>query len=339
MRIAQAEQLATHLAGALRPAYLVAGDEPLLVQEAVDQIRAAVVASGAGERLVFDVVSHFDWAEWRHQVRSFGLFASRRLIELRLTATRLTVEGAAAVTEFLSDPAGDTLLIQSPEWNKAAEGSAWVAALDRVGVVLPVYMLKPEELPKWLRRRANKRGVMLGDDAIVELVARVEGNALAADQELAKLCLLAPGRHLDAAALVDLVADSSRYTVFAVFDAVLAGNAARVRKVLAALRGDGTHPAELFGYLANQVVTMAGAEALRARNTSLNSYWPTQRVFGSRQAACERALGRGWRARVREASHIDLVCKGRAPGDPWTELERWLLRATLSDARAARFAA
>lgn len=339
MRVAQVEQLQSHLAGRLRPAYLVAGDEPLLVQEAVDQIRTAVLAGGAGERLVFDVVSPFDWAEWRNQVRSYGLFATRRLIELRLTATKLAADGAAAVIEFLDDPGEDILLIQSPDWNKTAENAAWVSALDRVGVIVPVYALKAEELPRWLRRRAATHGVKLGDDAIVELVARVEGNALAADQELAKLALLAPGQHVDAALLTDLVADSARYTVFAVFDAVLAGSADRVRRVLAALRGEGTHPAELFGYLANQVTTMAGAEALRARGGSLHSYWPSHRVYGSRQTACERALGRGWRERLREAQHIDLVCKGRAAGEPWVELERWLLRGTLPPARAGRFAA
>jgi DNA polymerase-3 subunit delta len=181
--------------------------------------------------------------------------------------------------------------------------------------------------------------VKLGDDAIAELVARVEGNALAADQELAKLALLAPGREIDAAMLVELVADSSRYTVFAAFDAVLAGNAARVRRVLAALRSEGAHPAEVFGYLANQIIAMAGAEALRARGASLHAYWPTQRVFGSRQAACERALGRGWRERLREAQSIDMVCKGRAAGEPWVAIERWLLRSTLPAPRAGRFAA
>jgi DNA polymerase-3 subunit delta len=339
MRIAQAEQLKSHLSGTLRPAYLVAGDEPLLVQEAVDQIRAAVVCAGAGERLVFDVVAGFDWAEWRHQVRSFGLFATRRLIELRLTATKLVAEGAAAVTEFLGDPAGDTLLVQSPEWNKSVESSPWVGALDRVGAIVPVYALKPDEFPRWLRRRASAHGVQLGGDAVAELVARVEGNALAADQELAKLALLARGRVIDAALLVDLVADSSRYTDFAVFDAVLAGNAERVRRILAARRGEGAHPALLFGYLANQVIAMAGAEALRSRGASLGAYWPSQRVFGPRQAACERALGRGWGERLREAHHVDLVCKGRAAGEPWVVIERWLLRSTLPAGRAARFAA
>ena len=339
MRILQADQLQSHLRGPLRAAYLVAGDEPLLVQEAADQIRAAVLAAGAGERLVFDVVAHFDWSSWRMEVRSFGLFASRRLIELRLSATKLTLEGAAAVSEFLLDPGSDTLLVQSPEWNKTAENSAWVSALERTGVIVPVRALKSEELPEWLRRRARVQGVRLSDDAIAELVARVEGNALAAHQELAKLALLAPGQSIDAAMLVDLVADHARYDVFTLFDAVLGGNSVRVRRVLAGLRAEGNHPAETFGYLANQVIAMAGAQALRARGASLHAYWPTQRVYGSRQALCERALDRGWAERLREAQRIDMVCKGRAAGEPWVELERWLLRGTLPAARAARFAA
>lgn len=339
MRILQADQLQTHLRGTLRAAYLVAGDEPLLVQEACDLIRAAALAGGVGERLVFDVVSQFDWSAWRMDVRSLGLFATRRLIELRLTATKLNADGAAAVNEFLADPGSDVLLVQSPEWNKVAEGAAWVGALERTGVVVPVRPLKPEELPNWLRRRAAAQNVRLGDDAIAELVARVEGNALAASQELAKLALLAPGVAIDAPMLVDLVADSARYDIFSLFDSVLAGNAERVRRILAGLRAEGQHPAEAFGYLANQVTAMAGAEALRARGAALHAYWPTQRVFGPRQAVCERALGRGWAQRLREAQRIDMVCKGRAAGEPWVELERWLLRSTLPPARAARFAA
>lgn len=339
MRILQPEQLRTHLSGALRPAYLVAGDEPLLVIEAADQVRAAALAKGASERLVYDVASGFDWSAWRHEVRSYGLFAARRLIELRLPAIKLTVEGAAAVTEFLDDAGTDTLLIQSPEWGKSAEGQPWVAQLDRVGVIIPIRALRPEELPAWLARRAHQLGVSLTDDAAAELVARVEGNLLAAQQELAKLALLAPGQSIDAATLVDLVADSARYNVFALFDAVLAGRAERVRRVLAGLRAEGAHPAEVFGYLANQITALAGAEALRNAGAPLHSYWPTQRVYGPRQVLFERAVGRGFIARLREAQRIDLVCKGRAPGVPWVELERWLLRSTLTPARAARFAA
>jgi DNA polymerase III subunit delta len=339
VRVLHAEQLRSHLAGSLRRAYLVAGDEPLLVQEAVDQLRTAVRARGVSERLVFDVMSGFDWSAWRLQVRSLGLFATERLIELRLTATKLTVEGATAVTEFLDDPGADTLLIQSPEWNKTAENLAWVKSIERDGVVVPVRALRPDELPRWLAQRAQTLGVTLTADATAELVARVEGNLLAAHQELSKLALLAPGKSIDAPLLVELVADYARYNVFSVFDAVLAGSAARVRRVLAGLRAEGSHPAEIFGYLVNQVTALALAESLRAQGVSLQSHWQSARVFGPRQAQFERALGRGWSRRMVEAQRIDLVCKGRAAGDPWVEIERWLFRSTMPAPRGTRFAA
>lgn len=340
MRIASPEDLDAALAGRPRSAWLVAGDEPLLALEAADRIRRAAMAAGAGERLVFDVVAGFDWSDWRMQVRSFGLFASQRLIEVRLAAPRLAAEGIEALGAFIEDPGADTLLVQVPEWNKSLESQPWVKALDRDGALVLQKALRPEQLPAWLRARARQFGLALGEDAVAELAARVEGNLLAAHQELAKLALLLPGARIDAAQLVDLAVDSARYDVFALWDGVLAGNGERVRRVLAGLRAEDTHPAELFGYLANQVVALAGAQALRARGAPLHSYWPTRGVFGPRQGASERALGRSdWSRRLAEAQRVDLVCKGRASGEPWTELERWLLRACLPPARATRFAA
>lgn len=339
MRILQAEQLRKQLSGGLLPAYLIAGDEPLLVLEAVDEVRRAAMGGGGRERLIFDVVAGFDWSDWRMQVRSFGLFASQRLIELRLPSTKLSAEGSAAVSEFLDDPGGDTLLIQATEWSKAIENLAWVRSIEKSGALMPIWPLKPDDLPNWIRQRARQHGVNLTDDGVVELASRVEGNLLAAHQELAKLALLAPGQRIDAAQLVDLVADYARYDVFTLFDAVVAGRATRVRHVLAGLRGEGVHPAELLGYLISQISALAGAEVMKARGQSLHAYWPSQRVFGARQAAFERALGRGWTERMAEAQRIDLVCKGRATGNPWVEIERWLLRSSLAPARAARFAA
>jgi len=339
MRILQAEQLRRHLTGTLLPAYLVAGDEPLLVLEAADELRRAAMASGVGERLVFDVMAGFSWPEWRMEVRSFGLFATRRLIELRLPTPKLSAEGSAAVLEFLSEPGEDILLVQTSDWSKAVESLSWVRAIEESGALMPIWPLKIGELPNWIRQRANKLGVNLTDDGLAELASRVEGNLLAAHQELSKLALLAPGQSIDASRLVDLVADYARYDVFALFDAVTAGRASRVRRILAGLRGEDTHPAELLGFLINQITVLAGAEVLKSRGHSLHAYWPSHRVFGPRQAAMERALGRGWAQRLAEAHRIDLVCKGRAAGDPWVEIERWLLRGSLPPARAARFAA
>ncbi|GMU43055.1 MAG: hypothetical protein AMXMBFR25_10410 [Lysobacterales bacterium] len=321
-------------------AWLVAGDEPLLALEAAEEIRREARSRHTGERLVFDVDSRFDWDRWRMQVQSLGLFASRRLIELRLAAPRLTADGDTAIAAFLADPGADILLVQIPEWSKALESQSWVAALDRVGVLVLFRPLRPDQLPHWLCERARRLGVTLGEDAVAELAARVEGNLLAAQQELAKLALLAPGASIDAAQLLDLIADSARYHVFALWDAVLAGDGERVRRVLGGLRREGTHPAEIFGYIANQAITLAGAQALRERGGSLRAYWPTRGVFGPRQRVSEQALARGnWVLRLAEAQRVDLACKGRESGEPWVELERWLQRATLPSARAARFAA
>lgn len=338
MRILQPEQLRKHVTDRLRAAYLVIGDEPLLQQEAVDLIRSAALATGA-ERLVYHVDARFDWSEWRLDIRSMGLFAKQRVIELRLNSVKLGADASAAILEFLDDPNLDVLIIQANEWTRTVESLPWVAAVDRLGVIVPIRTMQVDELPRWLMQRAKIVGLNLTDDAIEELVARVEGNLLAAHQELSKLALLAPGERLDAAALVDLVADHARFDVFNLFDAVLGARPERVRRVLAGLRADGTHPAELFGFLISQITILAGADELRKSGAGLHSYWPAQRVFGARIATYERALGRGWMARLREASRIDLVCKGRAAGEPWVEVERWLLRGTLPPSRALRFAA
>lgn len=340
MRIVAPDELRAALCGPLAPVFLVAGDEPLLALEAADQIRQSVLRGGAGERLVFDVGASFDWSNWRMQVRSFGLFASRRLIELRFSGGRLASEAGDAISEWLADPGEDSLLVQVPEWTKGLESQAWVTAIERSGALVLFRPLRAEQLPDWLRGRARGLGIELDEDALAELVSRVEGNLLAAHQELSKLALLAPGARIDAFQLADLCADHARYDVFGLWDALLAGNGARVRRVLIGLRSEGSHPAELFGYLAGQVLTLAGAQAQAERGVPLHGYWPTRGVFGARQRAYERALARGgWGVRLAEAQRVDLVCKGRGAGEPWVELERWLLRGTLAPARAARFAA
>ena len=333
----QYDQLDKHLATRMRAPYLVAGDEPLLVLEASDSIRKAARAAGAGERLIFDVVAGFDWASWRMATRSLGLFANKRLIELRLSSAKLGVEGGAAIVEFIADPGDDLLLVQVAEWGKALESLSWVSAIDDAGVIIPIWPLRPQEQPRWIEARARALGVELTEDAQLELVALVEGNLLAAHQELFKLSLVAPGQRIDALQLVDLVADSTRFDVFGLFDAVIAGRPQRVRRILTALRGEGVEPAALCGFLFSQVAALAGAEEARASGGRLQSYWPAARVFGPRQANYERALGRGWGQRLREANRVDLVCKGRGAGRPWVEIERWLLRASVPAASAASF--
>ena len=334
----QYDQLEKHLTGRMRSAYLVAGEEPLLVLEAADTIRKAARAAGAEERSVFDVATGFDWAAWRMDTRSLGLFSRRRLIELRLSSPKVGADGAAMISEFVADPGDDILLVQVAEWGKAVESLSWVGAIEDVGAIVPIWPLRSNEQPRWIESRARSLGVELTADAQLELVALVEGNLLAAHQELFKLALLVPGQRIDAMQLVDLVADSTRFDVFGLFDAVIAGRPQRVRRILGALRGEGVEPAALCGFLFGQVSALAGAEEIRASGGRLQSYWPTRGVFGQRQKSLEGALGRDWTARLREASQVDLCCKGRGHGLPWVEIERWLLRASVPRNAAASFA-
>lgn len=336
---ASVDQWPALLRRGLKVASLVAGDEPLLVMEAVDALRAAARSGGIDERVPFDVTTGFDWPAWRMETRSLGLFATRRLIELRLPNGKLSAEGASCVQEFLGDPGEDHLLIQMPEWNKTVEAQAWVSAVDRVGVILPIKALRSNELPAWLRRRAQALELDLGADAIAELVARTEGNLLAAQQELAKLALLAPDQHIDALLLTDLVAESARYTVFGLFDAVLAGEASRVRRILHALRAEGEFPAAVLPYPLSQIMILAHAQTHRDSGRPLSGFWQQWRVYSNRQAQFERALDRDWGQVLREAMVVEHACKGYGAGEPWLELERWLLRASLSPVRARRFAA
>lgn len=337
---ANPEQLKRQLAKGIGPAYLVAGAEPLLVQEAVDLIRAAAQAQGIGERLVHDLQPGFDWPGFVMETRSMGLFSTRRLIELRLPNAKLTVEGATALSGILADPGADTLLVQLPEWSRAVEKLPWVEAFDRHGVVLGLWPVKAEGMSAWIRERAATLGVRLGEDAVQELAARTEGNLLAASQELRKLTLLAGNTTVDAMDLVDLVGDHARYDAYAVFEAVLARKPARLREVLTALAAEGLAPAEAAAHAISQVYLLATAQALRERGQLSRNYWFEARVPAHRQPVYERALDRDWSRVLAEAAAVDLAVKGRSADPPWLALERWLIRtATGGGAQSRRFAA
>lgn len=336
---ANPEQLKRQLAKGIGPAYLVAGAEPLLVQEAVDLIRAAALAQGL-ERLVYDLQPGFDWPGFVLETRSMGLFSTRRLLELRLPNAKLTVEGVSALNGILAAPGADTLLVQLPEWSRAIEKLPWVEAFDRHGVVLGLWPVKAEAMPDWIRERARALGVRLSEDAVQELAARTEGNLLAAAQELRKLALLAGDRTVDAISLVNLVADHARFDVYALFEAVLARQPVRLREVLTALMAEGHAPAEVAAHALSQVHVLALAQALRERGQLSRNYWFEARVPAHRQAVYERALDRDWSRALAEAAAVDLAVKGRSPDPPWLALERWLIRtATAGGSQSWRFAA
>lgn len=315
---------------ALCPVYLVAGVEPLRVLEAADAIRAKARAEGCTEREVFDADERdFDWNNLYNAFASLGLFSTRRLIEVRLASGKPGKEGAALISEFCAaPPEGITLLIVANDWSRAHAGK-WSEAIARSGHLAIAWAMKPHELPDWIERRLRARGVRAERDAIAQLAARVEGNLLAAAQEVDKLALLADGRVLDAAAMQDWVADAARFDVFRLTEAAMNGQAGQVSRILAGLRAEGEAVVALLGMVVRELQMGERLASVQGQGGNLDAEFRAQRIWEARQAVYLRALKRHeagrWRRFLVEAGRIDQIAKGRGMGDAWLLLERLLL--------------
>ena len=330
------DRIAAHLAGEpLRPTYLVAGPEPLLVLEAADAVRVAARAQGIEEREVHDMEGRdADWDALAASIHAPSLFASRRLIEVRLPTGKPGNEGSKLVCEFCAQPPADVvLLVVANEWSNRHAGK-WSEAIGRVGHSCIAWQVKPHELNGWIDRRLRSRGVKAAPDAVARLAQRIEGNLLAAAQEVDKLALLMQGdaaaKPLDAEAMDALVADSARFDVFRLVDAALSGNPPQVARMLAGLRAEGEAVPALMGMVVKELQTTAALA--RARN--LAAECKAQRIWPAKEAVYKRALGRHpperWQRFLAEAGRVDRISKGRGrvgeeSTDAWLQLERLLL--------------
>ena len=326
--------------GTLHPVHLVAGPEMLRVLEAADSVRRRARAQGIGERAVFDADGRdFDWGMLEATFNAPSLFSARRLVEVRLPTGKPGKEGIATISSFCANPPPDViLLITAGEWSKAHYGK-WTEAVSRVGVISIAWAIKPHELAGWVETRLRTKGLNADRDAVQVLVERVEGNLLAAAQEIDKLALLAGGDSLDAATMQSLVADAARYDVFRLTDAVLDGQAAQVSRMLAGLRAEGDAVAGLMPMVIRELLRTAALARAQARGANLGAEMKSQGIWEARQAPFKRALQRHpnparWDRFVVEASRIDRIAKGRADGDAWVAMERLLL--AIAEARAVR---
>ncbi|RMD77837.1 MAG: DNA polymerase III subunit delta, partial [Gammaproteobacteria bacterium] len=254
------EQLAGHLQGGLLPAYLVAGDELLLVQEAADAVRAAARRAGCEERVVLEGGPGCDWARLREEARALSLFASRRLVELRLPSPRPGEAGARALQAWAEDPPpGDVLLVTAPRLDREAQRARWVAALEAAGALVAVWPVERARYPAWVRARLEAAGFRPEPEAVAALAERTEGNLLACAQAVERLALLRPGGGaLDEGAVLEAVAGGARYGVFELAERALAGDAAGAARALAALRAEGTEPALVLWAVARELRALLG---------------------------------------------------------------------------------
>lgn len=315
------ERLESHLKNTLARVYLVAGDEPLQREEAADAIRAGARASGYVDREVLFAERGFDWNQLTTAGANLSLFASRRILEVRLPTGNPGDDGAQALIAYANDPAPDMLLLViSAKLDRG--GGRWAEALEQKGVLVSVWPVDAKSLPGWIGRRMRSVGLDPTPEAVALIAGQVEGNLLAAAQEVDKLLLLHGPGPVDVAAVREAVADSARYDPYALVDAALAGDPRRAAHILKGLEEEGTEPTFILWALTREIRSLTGvAWDIRGglpQQRALASVWEKRRTLV--QIALGRHQHQDWHKLLALAAHTDRVLKGQAAGRPWDEL-------------------
>ncbi len=315
------EALDAHLAKTLAPVYAVHGDEPLLALEAADAVRAAARKRGYSEREVFETGRGFDWSQLRGSLGSLSLFATKKIVELRMPSGKPGTQGGETLADYCASPAPDTLLLVSlPRVDRNAQNAAWFRALADAGVLVDIWPLDRPRLPGWISERLARQGQKATREVLEFLAARVEGNLLAAHQEVQKLALLAPAGELSLQAVEGAVADVARYDPQDAAEALLGGDTGRYVHIIEGLRGEGEAPTFVLFVISNALFVLASAHASGSVDAALQQHRIFQR---SLQSALRGALAR-FRPQavvdaIADAAAIDRAIKGIRLRDPWEE--------------------
>lgn len=334
-----AAQLSAHLAKGLKSLYTLHGDEPLLVQEAADAIRAAARAQGYTERTVHTVAgAHFDWSEVLAAGGSLSLFAERQIVEIRIPSGKPGKEGSPALQQLAEAAHGNdsTLtLVLLPRLDKMTRSGAWFAALDSFGVTLQLDPVERAALPQWIAQRLAQQGQRVaageeGQRTLQFFADRVEGNLLAAHQEIQKLALLYPAGELAFEQVEGAVLNVARYDVFKLSEAVLAGQLARVQRMLDGLQAEGEAEVLVHYTLAEDIRALKRVKDAMGAGRPLPLALREQRVWGLKERLFERVLPRLSPTALDNLLHgahvVDGIVKGlKAPGwpaDGWQALHR-----------------
>lgn len=310
----------------------ISGDEPLLVQECVDQVRVHARKAGCTERVGLAADHSFDWNELQAAFASRSLFASRRLIEFRLPSAKPGTVGSKILRQLAETAGSDSLmLIVTGKVTRREEKSSWAKALIAHGLHVPVYAPARNQLSAWVRTRLESHGLSADAESLRILAEAAEGNLLAASQEIEKLALAGdPGQRLDTRQLRSALADGSRFDVFDLVDAALGGEQARCVRILRRLREEGVDLMPILICLVRELRLLALMKRAEQQGKSADRQLASKGVWDARRRLLGKAQGRNSTRQIREllklAAHIDLSIKGQSAGDPWIGLERLTLK-------------
>ena len=338
------EQLARHLADGIQPLYTVYGDEPLLALEAQDAIRAVARKQGYSEREVLQADGRFDWSRLTEAAGGLSLFADRKIVEIRLPGGKPGTSGAAAL-EAHAALAGEGLLtiVALPKLDRRGKEARWVSALERAGVLVEIDSIDRARLPHWIGERLARQQQRAAAEALEFIAERVEGNLLAAHQEIAKLGLLHPPGELTLAQVTDSVLNVARYDVFQLPLAMLGGDAARVRKTMAGLEAEGEAIPLVLWAITEELRMLIRVKSQVQSGRPFSMVARENRVWRPREQLVERLLPRlsvpALADCLERAAQIDRLAKGlRAPesdSDAWLELTDLALSVTAMSAAPA----
>ena len=325
------EQLATHLEREIRPLYVLYGDEPLLVLEAADAIRAKARASGYTEREVLTVLPQFDWGQLLAAGGNLSLFGDRKLIDLRIPTGKPGKEGSAALQQWCQQLSSDTLLlITLPELDWREEKAAWFTALANAGIAIKLNAPPLAELPGWIAGRLRRQRQSAELDSLKFIAERVEGNLLAAHQEIQKLGLLYPAGALSLAQVREAVLNVARYDIDGLREALLAGDQARLARTLEGLRQEGEAPPLILWAISEEIRALATIRGGQDSGRPLELLLKEAKVWGPRATPVKKALQRLSTAQLesalQHAGKIDRLIKGIGQGNLWEEFLRLGMR-------------
>jgi len=325
------EDLPRHLVSGLKPLYVIYGDAPLLAIEAADCIRTAARAAGYSERETFTAEQHFKWNELRNSAQSLSLFASRKIVDLRIPSGKPGVEGGQALQDYCANLSEDVLtLISLPKLDWTVQKSQWFGALERHGVMVSADDIPRNALPRWIATRLKRQEQSVDDTTLGFLADRCEGNLLAAFQEIQKLALLFPAGELSFEQVKDAVMDVARYDIFKLTEAMLNGNAVRFARILDGLRAEGTATVLVLWAVSEDIRTLGKVLQVVQRGGNLGNALRDIRVRRDKQGLIENAARRlkfpHIERAIQQAARLDKTIKGLRQGDVWDELLQLGLR-------------
>jgi DNA polymerase-3 subunit delta len=326
MQLAPA-QLKQHLAKTLAPLYVLAGDEPLGQSESLDAIRKAARHDGADERTSFVVDRSFNWQSVQQFGQALSLFASKRILEIAIPNGKPGVEGGKVLAELAENTIPDTTtIIILPALARDIKKSVWFTKLQSTAMVIELHDVSTAQLPQWIAKRLALQNQSTNQATLEFMAHQVEGNLLAAHQEIQKLGLLYPEGELNAEDINTAVLNVSRYDAFKLGEAVLAGDPERTSRILQGLQDEGEQPVAVMNPLIWVLRPLVRVKRAQALGENINQAMTSARIYGERQQLTKRALSRlslrQLEAALQKLCDIDRIAKGMMIGDAWLELSR-----------------